>query len=503
MIANAIRAGVAFLTGIIIARGLSPEGYGNLTFMLGSFVSIRALLDMGTSSAFYTFLSKRSRCIRFYLFYLFWLLLQFAVTLFLIFILIPNEIFEKIWFRNLRETVALAFVASFMQQQIWQMVGQIGESSRKTIQVQFLNVVAGILYLACISLLMLYDSITIQKVMIITVVLYGFFSVVGYRLLLAHNLHLKNEAVTVKSLILEYKAYCQPMMGLAIAGFLYTFIDKWLLQKFGGAVQQGYFQIAAQFAQISLLGTISLLNIFWKEIAEATEEKNHARVQSLYLKINRGLVMLSAIFAGLLLPWSKEIVTIFLGQNYIQGWVVVAIMFLYPIHQSMGQVGGAMFMASGNTRKYVTLSILIMLFSLPLSYFAMAPSKGVLIPGFDLGAIGMASYMVISSILSVNIQAWVIARHYGWGFDWAYQVVGVPLILLLGYIVKFTVGLFWNLEEAQVYDLIAPVLLSSLLYGALVFMVIWTLPWLIGVEKLNIQRLIRDFSLGRKHNEIN
>jgi O-antigen/teichoic acid export membrane protein len=503
VIANAFRAGVVFLTGIIVARGLSPAGYGNLTFMLGSFVSIRTLLDMGTSGAFYTFLSKRPRCARFYLFYLLWLLLQFAVTLLLVLILIPNEIFQKIWLGNFRETVALAFVASFMQQQIWQMVGQIGESSRKTIQVQFLNVAVACVYLACISLLTLYGAITIQKVMVITVILYGVSSIVGYRLLVVHNLQLNDDVVTVKGLISDYRAYCQPMLGLAVAGFLYTFIDKWMLQKFGGAVQQGYFQIAAQFAQISLLATISILNIFWKEIAEATAKQDHARVQSLYLKINRGLVILSAIFAGLLLPWSRQIVSIFLGQNYIEAWVVVAIMFLYPIHQSMGQIGGAMFMAGGDTRKYMILSISMMLFTLPLSYFAMAPSEGVLLPGLGLGAIGMVSYMVISSIFSVNIQAWVIARHHGWKFDWVYQVVGIPMILLLGYVGKFVVGFIWNLELVQVHNLIAPVLFSCILYGALVFIMIWTFPWLAGIERIDIKRLIGHWSLSGRRNEIN
>jgi O-antigen/teichoic acid export membrane protein len=458
---------------------------------------------MGTSSAFYTFLSKKPRCARFYLFYLLWLLLQFSFTLLLVLILIPNEIFQKIWLGNLRDTVALAFVASFMQQQIWQMVGQIGESFRKTIQVQFLNVAVACIYLACISLLTIYGFITVQKVMGITIILYGVASIVGYRLLVAHNLQLNDEIVSIKNLISDYKHYCQPMLGLAVAGFLYTFIDKWMLQKFGGAVQQGYFQIAAQFAQISLLATVSVLNIFWKEIAEATAKKDYLRIQSLYLKINRGLVMLSTILAGLLLPWSKEIVTVFLGHNYIEAWIVVAIMFLYPIHQSMGQIGGTMFMAGGNTRKYMILSILIMIVTLPLSYFAVAPSEGVMIPGLGLGAIGMASYMVISNIFAVNIQAWVISRNNGWGFDWAYQVVGIPLILLLGYVVKFVVSFFWNIELDHVFSLSALFILSCALYGALVFVVIWIFPWLVGVEKNDIKRLINKFSLSRRHNEVN
>jgi O-antigen/teichoic acid export membrane protein len=113
VIANILRAGVTFATGTLIARGLSPSGYGDLTFLLGSFIAIRALLDMGTSSAFYTFISRNVRSSRFYFIYLAWLGLQFIITFALIVFLIPSNIFERIWLNQIRETVALGFVAVF------------------------------------------------------------------------------------------------------------------------------------------------------------------------------------------------------------------------------------------------------------------------------------------------------------------------------------------------------------------------------------------------------
>jgi len=72
---------IGFVTGLLIARALNPAGYGDLMFLLGSFVAIRSLLDMGSSSAFYTFLSQRARGRRFYLVYFAWLALQFVATL--------------------------------------------------------------------------------------------------------------------------------------------------------------------------------------------------------------------------------------------------------------------------------------------------------------------------------------------------------------------------------------------------------------------------------------
>lgn len=466
--------------------------------MLGSFVAIRALLDMGSSSAFYTFISRHSRSRLFYLFYFAWLGLQFVFTLVLVVLLIPSELFEKIWLEELRETVALAFVAVFLQQQVWQMVGQIGESARKTIKVQSLNIAVAMTYLLVIYLLFRMGDMSVQGVLWTMITLYGTAAILSYRILRERGVGAA-ESETFGQMLGEYWAYCKPMIWLAVAGFLYAFADKWMLQKFGGATQQGYFQIASQFAQISLLATVSILNIFWKEIAEARARGDHGRVAVLYRKINRGLVMLSTVIAGLVLPWAKQIVAILLGTTYMEAWPVLAIMFLYPIHQSMGQIGGTMFMAGGDTRKYVVLSISLMLFTLPVSYFALAPSSGMLIPGLGLGAIGMAGYMVFTSVVTVNIQAWVIARHNGWKFDWHYQAVGIPLMIGLGYLIKLFVGMVWELSGVSWFELLIPFSIVCVVYVIAVIITICTLPWLIGMNKEEFNRMILQLRKGFRH----
>ena len=496
VVANAFRAAITFATGILVARGLSPSGYGDLAFLLGSFVAIRALLDMGSSSAFYTFLSQRVRGRRFYRFYFAWLALQFVITLALVFLVIPAGLFERIWLGHSREIVVLAFVAAFVQQQVWQMVGQIGEAARKTIKVQLLNIAVAITYLTIVLLLLFYGGMTIERMLLVTIGLYVVATVLSGRLLRARNATPIEEEATCAQMLDEYWVYCKPLIGFAVVSFLYAFADKWMLQKFGGAAQQGYFQIASQFAQVSLLATVSILNIFWKEIAEATTRGDHGRVAALYQRINRGLVMLSAVIAGLLLPWSKQIVAILLGPAYAEAWPVLAIMFLYPIHQSMGQIGGTMFMARGDTRKYVALSTAIMLATLPVSYLAMAPTSGMLIPGLGLGAIGMACYMVLSGFVAVNIQAWVIARNGGWKFDWLYQAIGIPLMLGLGYLAKVMVGLVWDLEGASGGSLILPVVSACIIYAVSVLSMLWLLPWLIGMQKEELHGLLRKLGEG-------
>ncbi len=486
---NAVRALLSFFTGLLIARGLNPAGYGDLMFLLGSFVAIRSLLDMGSSSAFYTFLSQHARGRSFYLAYFAWLALQFGITLALVALVIPSDLFERIWLGHNREIVMLAFVAAFMQQQVWQAVGQIGESMRKTVKVQLMNLSVAMIYLTIISVLLAYDGLTIKNILWLLTCQYIIATVIAHWFLKDGRASIAEKNASIKQMLVEYWVYCKPLSALAIVSFLYVFADNWMLQKFGGATQQGYFQIASQFAAISLLATTSILNVFWKEISDAWAGNNHARVAELYHKVSRGLVMLGAIVTGMLIPWSEQIVSVFLGAAYTQAWPVLAIMLLYPIHQSMGQIGGTMFLATGNTKKYMVVSIAIMLISIPFSYLVLAPASGAWVPGMELGALGMAYKMVLLGIVSVNIQAWVIARYSGWKFDWKFQVAGIPLMIGLGYFAKMLVGLIWNLDGVERTGLIVPVIIALLIYAVSVVASLWLFPWLIGLGREEIKRL--------------
>lgn len=488
---NAIRAIIGFASGLLVARGLSPSGYGDLMFLLGSFVAIRSLLDMGSSSAFYTFLSRHTQGLRFYSFYFAWLALQFVITLLAVALIIPDSVFESVWLGHNRGIVVFAFFAAFMQQQVWQTVSQIGESMRKTVKVQLLNLVVAMIYLAAVSSLLLIGGMTVEKILLLMIVQYVIATLLAYRFLREAQAEAVEKQTPFMQIAREYWVYCKPLVVLSLVSFLYDFADKWMLQKFGGASQQGYFQIASQFAAISLLATTSILNIFWKEIADARAKRDQARVAMLYRKVNRGLVMLGAITTGLLLPWSEQIVTIFLGQAYAQAWPVLAIMLLYPIHQSMGQIGGTMLLASGQTQKYMSVSILIMMLSIPATYIVLAPASHGLLPGMGLGALGMACKMVVLGLVSVNIQAWVIARYGEWKFDWGFQAVGIPLMIGLGFVAKWLVGMLWNLEEVGITRLLVPVTIASLFYLATAMAMIWRFSWLIGAERGEIENMAR------------
>lgn len=495
--ANGARSIVGFVSGLLVARALSPSGYGDLMFLLGSFAAIRGLFDMGASSAFYTFLSRHTQGRRFYVVYLIWTAFQFFITLALVAIIIPASLFEKVWLGHTREIVLLAFLATFMQQQILQTVSQIGESMRKTVKVQLLTLIVAMIYLAIISLLLLYEMLTTENVLFTMMFQSALASLCIYWLLRENHVQPSEKDASLNQIITEYWVYCKPLIVLAVITFFYDFADKWMLQKFGGSAQQGFFQIANQFASAILLATTSIVGIFWKEIADAWEKRDHVRVAMLYRRATRGLVMFSAIAAGAVLPWSEQVVTLLLGPIYAESWPVLAIMLLYPIHLPMGIIGGSTLLAVGQTKKHMLICVVGMLVSMPFAYFMLAP---IMAGGLALGAWGLAIKLVSLNVLSTNIQALVIARFSRWKYDWMFQVVGVPLMIALGYLVKFLTGSIWNLDVVSLTNLLMPVIFASTLYGLLVIGVLWMLPWLIGLDNYELKMVLKP--LGLRFNSV-
>jgi len=58
VIGNILRAGITLLTSLFLANVLGPNEFGRLSFIIASFLAFVQIIDLGTSNALITFLSK-------------------------------------------------------------------------------------------------------------------------------------------------------------------------------------------------------------------------------------------------------------------------------------------------------------------------------------------------------------------------------------------------------------------------------------------------------------
>lgn len=486
---NIATAALSFFTGIVIAAGLDPAGYGNYSFLLGSFTSITALLDMGTSSAFYTFVSQKRRSSKFYLYYFLWITIQFAVVLSLISVIFPDVLLRKIWLGHTRRLIILGFIASFMMNKVWQAVTQTGESIRATVIVKLYNIIITGLYLFIVSVMFFLHRLNIYNLFITISLNYFLLSFVLAGIL--RNRLITEEETDLKSMIHEFKVFCAPLIVYGIVGFGYLFADIWLLQKFSGAVHQGFYSVGMRFSSIFLIFGISMINVFWKEIAEANKRGDRDSLYRFYTKASRLLCFTSATAACFFIPFSRDILVSLLGQKYEPGWPCLAIMLLYPIPESLLRITGPYFFATEQTRFYSKIGSVIMLIGIIASYLILA-SKNALIPGMELGSRGLALKTVIFQIIRVNVPIYFMCKKAQWKFNFLYQFEIIAFLLIASFAIRNSVGWIFHALNFSLHPL---VLMGSCMpvYILAAGFIIYLFPGLVGLERKQIMEPVRQF----------
>ncbi len=489
VLTNLLRAGCSFASGMLLARGLGASGYGDLSFLLGSFAAVNQLLDLGTSTAFFTFIALRRRSAALLALYGGWLALQFVVLLALVGILLPQPVIQRLWLGHQQGIVLVACVSSFLTTQVWTAVSYIGEAVRKTLTVQAAAVGQAALHLVAIAIGAWHGWLTVPVVLWLLVAEYLLLTMVVGSYLVREHLGCDDGArESIGTLVREFIVYCKPLVVYSWIGCVYAFADQWLLQRFGGAEQQGFFAVAQQFTVFSLLLTTSMLKVFWKEVAEARERGNHQRVQRLYLGTARGLYGAGVWLSCLLIPYSRELLQMLLGPGYAASWLCLAILLFYPVHQSLGQIGGTYFYATKQTRAYARIGLGMMTLSLPVTYGLLA-SPSALVPGLGLGAVGLAIKLVVLQIIGVNMQAAVMVRADGFAYSFKEQVITLASFLGLGWACKSASILLIGLA-APVRLPLAVIAVGGLLYLAASAALLIRYPERLGLTRDQLQGIV-------------
>jgi len=441
---NVVKALLGFATGMIMAKGLGVVDYGRFSFLLATFMSFMSLLDMGTSNAFYTFISKKKQISKFYYCYLSWMLTQFLTACSVIYLFTPSSIFTSLFLGEARNTVLIAFIATFFQLQIWNLLSQLAEASRDTAKIQKLNLSVSIFNFIIITLLYYIKEINIEFIFYLIIIQYFSAVIIFIKTIFNSESLVDNcsdDIFSPSALLIKFKEYCAPLFVYSWFVFGYKFFDAWLLQFFGGSEQQAYFAVGAKIAAISLIFTTSLLRILWKEIADAEQQDDKQKVYQLYFRTTRTLYFVSVSITAFILPWASDIIELLLGVEYKHAAIPFAIMLFYPIHQSLGQISGTMFYAIEETKVFSKLGVFSMVFSSIVAYIVLSDGYKV-IPGYSLGALGLSLKMVLTQIISVNLALFFIARIRGWAFDWFYQIYMLAMMVGGGYFCYFSASWF-------------------------------------------------------------
>jgi len=481
---NIVKSGLNFVTTMLLARWLGPEDFGGMAFLIGSFAALKALTDMSSSAAFFTFISQSPKSTKFISYYWGWIAFQLIVIITIIFFLIPGSLLEEIWGDTEKTLLILALIAVFMQNTIWADVVQMADAARETKKIQAIAVSIFLVHFLVVVALWYTGTLAVPLVLGATIIEFGVASWLAFSLYRPSSRAISagnNKPDRFAKVFKMFAVYCLPLIPYGWLSFTHDFGDRWMLQSWGGSLEQAYFAVATQISGVVLLVTSAILRIFWKEIAEANKSGDLDYVRLLYLKTSRLIYVAGCLFVGLLVPWADEIVYLLLGEEYVEGSIALMIMLFYPVHQALGQINAAMYYATENIAAYTVIGSFFMLLGLGASYFALAPQDAY-IPGMSLGASGLAVKMVLVQVIGVNVSSLFLARKFKWKYKLSFQFSALGFFVGAGFIVHYlcmlVLGCFLSTSSIMFMALICYIILSG--------MGIFLFPCIIGQTRSDI-----------------
>jgi O-antigen/teichoic acid export membrane protein len=405
LFASLIRAGLNFLVSIQVAKYLMPELYGQYQYILSVSTAILLFINLNTESAFFTFISKRKQHFKFYLTYFGWQAFQ-IIFVFVMLIILDKSIYDLV-FKNIDVSlISLVMGALFFVGNIQNTCNHLIESIRKTHFSQILSVAVALLHVFIVSTLIYFESLTILILFQVLLFEYFLYSLIVVILLKKYSSEfLSNEIFDLRDTLAKFYIYCRPLFTLALVGFLYLFVDRWLIQNYVGTEGQAYFSISMQFSALTILVTSSILRVFWKEIAESIEKKDFKKIKKYFVVVSEHLFVITCVISSVLFVYSDHLLTYFYTDIYADAATVFKLMMLYPILQSMGQLYSVFFLATEQTRLFKSISIGVSILSIAIAILFLADF------GLGFGVEGIAIKLLMMNVMSSLILEFYIGKY--------------------------------------------------------------------------------------------
>ncbi|NOX14976.1 MAG: lipopolysaccharide biosynthesis protein [Epsilonproteobacteria bacterium] len=430
LFANIISALINAILIAIVPKELGPLAYGRFTYLQSFFMKIIGFLDMGSSIAFFTKLSAkntRKELISFYFIYS--LSILFLVFFFLYLIDILDYI--KIILPDIPSRYVYFGLLFGFFTWLTQVFIKISDAYALTVSVELIKVGH-----KAISVLLLLYFVYFTSFDLKSYFYFNYIALSSFLLILSwlfikksiFDINLFDLSFGFKKISKEFISYCSPLVVYSIIGLVVGFFDIWLLQKFSGSIETGYYGLAYSFAAMCFLFTSAMTPIITREFARSYEQKDMAQMRSLFFRYIPMLYALAAYFGIFISMQSENVLIIFTDEKFQNAYLVLVIMAFYPLHQTYGQLSGSIFYATGQTKLMKNIGLISMGVGLVLSF--------TLIYILNLGAVGLAWKMIIGQFIGVNIQLYYNAKFLDFkikSFVW-HQIYTVVFFVILAYI---------------------------------------------------------------------
>ena len=411
LLVNIAKVFTGIINATIVPISLGVANYGNFHFLLKTFKSIQIFLTLSSNSAFFTYSSKNTKSTNASIVFFGWAIIQFIIILLIIFGSIIFGFKEKLFPDQFNIYIIVIGILQWVNY-VGSISIQFGETKAESVYVQKINLLSSLattlinLILFLLNVLNLNTFIIVNYIGSLIIISFNYYYFLIKR---KQNYFDRYQPEKIKETISYYVQFCAPLVVYGIFGFFSNIFDRWFLQITDGSVQQGYFSISFRWISIVMIFTTSVINIFWREVAYAYDNKDIELVKEIYFKSLKPIYFLSTFSAIFVFMNSEKLIRLFFNEEYYGAISVMKIMAFLPAFSAISQINSTFFYAVEKVKLHRNISIITMILGILLTYVLVAPTT-LILSGFSLGSNGIAIKMIVISIILSTIQSFYILK---------------------------------------------------------------------------------------------
>ena len=473
----------------LVPRALGPAAFGDFSFLTAFFARFVGFLNLGSALAFYTKLSQRPGDTGLVVFYAYVAGLVGIVTGLFIALAYSVSAEGLLWPGQRAGFVVAAAAWGLL---VWysDTTSQVCDAIGLTVRSEVVRMVQRAVSALLATLLFVAGMLSLPTYFAHQYTVLGALCIAWWILLRRNGLRFEARTLSrsaARGYLREFSEYCHPLVIYTFAAFLVNVFDRWLLQRSGGSVEQGFFGLSYQIGAFCFIFASAMTPIIMREFSVAFAAQDFTRMAHVFRRYIPSLYAVAAWLAAFTAVEGDRVVLLFGGPQFSAAAGSVSIMALYPVHQTYGQLSGSIFYATGQTGRYRNIGLASMLVGVPLTVLMLAAARA-----WDVSqASALTLKLVVLQFITVNVQLWFNSRFLGLSFR---RYFGHQLAVLASMIVLAALG-------RAVGDLVpGPELVKFLaggaVYTAAVLALTVAVPATFGVDRADILR-IRDAVTAR------
>lgn len=473
---------IQFIIQAIVPRILGTVLYGRYSFLTNIFSQIIAFINSGTSIAYYNKLSsdlKNKKIIKFY--FLFLITISSTISLGTL-LLIIFDLKDILWPDQKIIHIFMAVLWAILNLLIG-VINKTLDAYGLTAKAEIIKFIQKIFSLLVILILYFFWETDLTVFFLYNYLIFTFLIFFWLRILSKNGIYIFKNNFLSKNQIFYYFNYfwnySNPLIVYSFLSMIFGIFDFWILQKYGGDIEQGYYGLAFRISSICFLFSSAMTPLITREFSIAFSVKSIYKMRYLFNKYIPLLYTITSIISIFLFVNAEFITQLVGGEEFEMALYTVALMSLYPIHQTYGQLSGSVFYATGKTKLYSQIGIFGLLLGFVLSLIFIGPNKYY---ALNLGSLGLALKMIILQFLIVNIQLYYNSKLLKIiFFKFLYHQFFIILILI-------SIALISNLFSSIIINDLISFIVHGFIYLILIMILFYNYPKLAGINYSDIKK---------------